>query len=153
MDILLATLLARKALLPMPLEGFKLWTIFAVLLILGLLGFSFHVAGGFIHLLLVIALIVLVVNREIRRKHPHVPILMPSGQIDLPKRASSAVDAFVTTGDQIGIVQLRGISEERVVKLPKLSLLAGSKAIRSSLVGLLCAIGRTLVDVVLCHPM
>jgi hypothetical protein len=39
-----------------------LWTIFAVLLILWLLGFSFHVVGGFIHLLLVIALIVLVVN-------------------------------------------------------------------------------------------
>lgn len=39
-----------------------LWTIFAVLLILWLLGFSFHVAGGLIHLLLVVALVVLVVN-------------------------------------------------------------------------------------------
>jgi hypothetical protein len=39
-----------------------LWTIFVVLLILWLLGFSFHVAGGLIHLLLVIALIVLIVN-------------------------------------------------------------------------------------------
>jgi hypothetical protein len=28
-----------------------LWTIFAILLILWLLGFSFHVAGGLIHLL------------------------------------------------------------------------------------------------------
>jgi hypothetical protein len=39
-----------------------LWTIFVILLILWLLGFSFHVAGSLIHLLLVIALIVLVVN-------------------------------------------------------------------------------------------
>lgn len=39
-----------------------LWTIFAVLLILWLLGFSFHVAGGLIHLLLVAAVIVLIVN-------------------------------------------------------------------------------------------
>jgi hypothetical protein len=37
-----------------------LWTIFVVLLILWILGFSFHVAGGLIHLLLVIALAVLV---------------------------------------------------------------------------------------------
>jgi hypothetical protein len=36
-----------------------LWTIFVILLILWLLGFSFHVAGGLIHLLLVIAVIVL----------------------------------------------------------------------------------------------
>jgi hypothetical protein len=39
-----------------------LWTIFVVLLILWLLGFSLHVAGGLIHLLLVIALVVLVIN-------------------------------------------------------------------------------------------
>jgi uncharacterized protein DUF5670 len=39
-----------------------LWTIFVVLLILWLLGFSFHVAGGLIHLLLVVALVVLVIN-------------------------------------------------------------------------------------------
>ena len=38
------------------------------------------------------------VAREIRRTHPHVPILMLSGQIDVPKRAASAVDAFVTKG-------------------------------------------------------
>ena len=30
-----------------------LWTIFVILLILWLLGFSFHIAGGLIHLLLV----------------------------------------------------------------------------------------------------
>jgi hypothetical protein len=39
-----------------------LWTIFVVLLILWLLGFSFHVAGGLIHLLLVVALVLLVIN-------------------------------------------------------------------------------------------
>ena len=39
-----------------------LWTIFVVILILWLLGFSLHVAGGLIHLLLVIALVVLVIN-------------------------------------------------------------------------------------------
>jgi hypothetical protein len=43
-------------------DQFMLWTIFVVLLILWLLGFSLHVAGGLIHLLLVIALVVLVVN-------------------------------------------------------------------------------------------
>jgi len=39
-----------------------LWTIVAVLLILWLLGFTLHVAGGLIHLLLVVALIVVVFN-------------------------------------------------------------------------------------------
>jgi hypothetical protein len=39
-----------------------LWTVFVVILVLWLLGFSFHVAGGLIHILLVIALIVLVFN-------------------------------------------------------------------------------------------
>jgi hypothetical protein len=39
-----------------------LWTIFVLLLILWLLGFSLHVAGGLIHLLLVVALVVLVIN-------------------------------------------------------------------------------------------
>jgi hypothetical protein len=39
-----------------------LWTIFVVLLVLWLLGFSLHVAGSLIHLLLVVALIVLVIN-------------------------------------------------------------------------------------------
>lgn len=35
-----------------------LWTIAVILVILWLLGFAFHVAGGLIHILLVIALIV-----------------------------------------------------------------------------------------------
>ncbi len=39
-----------------------LWTIFVVLLILWLRGFSLHVGGGLIHLLLVIAVVVLIIN-------------------------------------------------------------------------------------------
>ncbi len=39
-----------------------LWTIFAILLILWLLGWGFHVAGSLIHLLLVIAVIVAIIN-------------------------------------------------------------------------------------------
>ena len=39
-----------------------LWTIFVILLILWLLGFGFHVAGSLIHLLLVVAVIVLIIN-------------------------------------------------------------------------------------------
>nr|WP_144033818.1 lmo0937 family membrane protein [Sphingomonas laterariae] len=35
-----------------------LWTIVAILVVLWLLGFVFHVGGGIIHLLLVIAVIV-----------------------------------------------------------------------------------------------
>ena len=39
-----------------------LWTIFVVLLILWLLGFTLHVGGGLIHLILVIAVVVLIYN-------------------------------------------------------------------------------------------
>lgn len=39
-----------------------LWTIFVVLLILWLLGFSLHIGGCLIHLLLVVGLVVLVIN-------------------------------------------------------------------------------------------
>lgn len=39
-----------------------LWTILVVLLILWLLGFSLHMGGGLIHLLLVVAVIVLIFN-------------------------------------------------------------------------------------------
>ncbi|MGA8043567.1 MAG: lmo0937 family membrane protein [Terracidiphilus sp.] len=39
-----------------------LWTIFVIIVVLWLLGFSFHFGGGLIHLLLVIALIVLIYN-------------------------------------------------------------------------------------------
>ncbi|MGA3132493.1 MAG: lmo0937 family membrane protein [Terracidiphilus sp.] len=39
-----------------------LWTIFVILVVLWLLGFGFHIAGSLIHILLVVALVVLVIN-------------------------------------------------------------------------------------------
>ncbi|MGD0010506.1 MAG: lmo0937 family membrane protein [Terriglobia bacterium] len=39
-----------------------LWTIFVILVILWLLGFAFHVGGGLIHILLVVAVIWLLWN-------------------------------------------------------------------------------------------
>jgi hypothetical protein len=39
-----------------------LWTVFVIVLVLWLLGFSLHVGGGLIHLLLLVALVVLVFN-------------------------------------------------------------------------------------------
>ena len=39
-----------------------LWTIFVILLILWLLGFSLHIAGGLIHILLVVAVVVMIFN-------------------------------------------------------------------------------------------
>jgi hypothetical protein len=39
-----------------------LWTIFVILLVLWLLGFTLHIGGGLIHILIVIAVIVLIFN-------------------------------------------------------------------------------------------
>ncbi len=39
-----------------------LWTIIVILFVLWLLGFSFHVAGSVIHLLLIVAVVLIVVN-------------------------------------------------------------------------------------------
>jgi len=39
-----------------------LWTIFVVLVILWLLGFTLHIGGGLIHILIVIAVVVLIIN-------------------------------------------------------------------------------------------
>ncbi len=39
-----------------------LWTVVVVLLILWLLGFSMHIGGSLIHLILVVGLVVLVIN-------------------------------------------------------------------------------------------
>jgi hypothetical protein len=39
-----------------------LWSIFVILLVLWLLGFSLHIGGALIHLLLVVGLVVLVIN-------------------------------------------------------------------------------------------
>ena len=45
-----------------------LWTIIILLLILWLLGFSLSIAGGFIHLLIVIALVLVVYDLFFRRR-------------------------------------------------------------------------------------
>jgi hypothetical protein len=45
-----------------------LWTIIAVCLILWLLGFSLHIGGGLIHVLLVVAVIVILFNLLSGRK-------------------------------------------------------------------------------------
>ncbi|HEY1681226.1 MAG TPA: lmo0937 family membrane protein [Candidatus Tumulicola sp.] len=42
--------------------GGLLWTIITVLVVLWLIGFLVHIGGGLIHLLLVIAVILVVVN-------------------------------------------------------------------------------------------
>jgi hypothetical protein len=39
-----------------------LWAIFVILLLLWILGFSLHVAGSMIHLVLVLAVIILIIN-------------------------------------------------------------------------------------------
>jgi hypothetical protein len=49
-------------------RAYMLWTIFVVVLILWLLGFSFHIAGSLIHLLLVLAVIILIFNLVSRRR-------------------------------------------------------------------------------------
>jgi hypothetical protein len=57
-----------------------LWTILVILLVLWLLGFLSHVGGGMIHLLLVVAVIVLVINlvsgRRCRRPRPAHSLLV-----------------------------------------------------------------------------
>lgn len=45
-----------------------LWTVFVIIIILWLLGFIGDIAGNFIHILLVIALIVLVYNLIVGRR-------------------------------------------------------------------------------------
>jgi hypothetical protein len=48
--------------LTQPKETSMLWTIIVILVVLWLLGFIGHVGGGLIHLLLVIAVIVFIIN-------------------------------------------------------------------------------------------
>ena len=55
-------LLPMKRPAPLAKVNDMLWTIFAILLILWLLGWSFHIAGSLIHVLLVIAVVVAVIN-------------------------------------------------------------------------------------------
>jgi hypothetical protein len=47
---------------PIGEEKQMLWTLFVVLVVLWLLGFSFHVGGALIHILIVIAVVVLIFN-------------------------------------------------------------------------------------------
>lgn len=53
---------AQWRILAAPGDISVLWTIFAILLILWLLGWGFHVAGSLIHLLLVLAIIVAIIS-------------------------------------------------------------------------------------------
>jgi Family of unknown function (DUF5670) len=43
-------------------EDEMLWTIVGILLLLWVLGFSLHIAGGLIHILLVVAVVVVIFN-------------------------------------------------------------------------------------------
>ncbi|MFT4912802.1 MAG: hypothetical protein ACI9YM_001383 [Brevundimonas sp.] len=46
---------------PGTLEGHMLWIVAAILVVLWLLGFlAFHIAGGLIHLLLIVAVVVVI---------------------------------------------------------------------------------------------
>lgn len=47
-----------------------LWTILVILLVLWALGFTFQVAGGLVHLILVVALVVLVLQLLTGRRVP-----------------------------------------------------------------------------------
>jgi len=60
------------------------------------------------------------VAREIRRTHPRLPIIMLSGQADVPKDASSAVDAFLTKGQPPAVLLgcLNLLSEGVATKRP-----------------------------------
>ncbi len=44
-----------------------LWTVFAILVVLWLLGWGFHVAGNFIHILFALALLVVLISLFSRR--------------------------------------------------------------------------------------
>ena len=58
-----ATHISGWQLVKKDIEGiYMLWTIVAVLLILWLLGFSLHLAGGLVHILLVVAVVVVLFN-------------------------------------------------------------------------------------------
>lgn len=46
-----------------------LWAIFVIVVVVWLLGFSFNIAGGLIHLLLAVALVVLLFSLVNRRRH------------------------------------------------------------------------------------
>jgi len=45
-----------------------LWTVFVILVVLWVLGYSFQVAGGLVHLVLVVAVVVLLINLLKKRR-------------------------------------------------------------------------------------
>lgn len=45
-----------------------LWTVFVILVVLWVLGYSFQVAGGLIHIVLVVAVVVLLINLLKKRR-------------------------------------------------------------------------------------
>lgn len=47
-----------------------LWTILVILLVLWALGFSLNIAGGLVHLILVVALVVLILQLVTGRRAP-----------------------------------------------------------------------------------
>jgi beta-lactam-binding protein with PASTA domain len=72
-----------------------LWTIFVILLVLWLLGFSLHIAGSLIHILLVVALIILVINLVSGRRSaiPSVESSTPSQSNLFRKKCAASIAA------------------------------------------------------------
>jgi CheY-like chemotaxis protein len=60
------------------------------------------------------------VAREIRRIDPHIPVIMLSGQINLPHAVLSAVDAFVSKGEPPAVLlqHLTALAEGGLGKHP-----------------------------------
>jgi hypothetical protein len=50
------------------MEAKMLWAIFIIVLRMWLLGFSFHIAGSMIHILLVVAVCILIYNLIVGRR-------------------------------------------------------------------------------------
>ena len=61
---------SREAMYNLTERNLMLWTIIVILLVLWLLGFIGHFGGALIHLLLVIAVIVLIINLIGGRRRP-----------------------------------------------------------------------------------
>ena len=100
-----------------------LWTIFVVVLVLWLLGFSFHIAGGLIHLLLVVALIILIFNLVSGRR---------SSFVKWPEHSGVLVD----TGAQEGLKPEDSIFPREVITFVQSSArLRGAICLRKKCAG------------------
>ena len=72
-----------------------LWTILVILLVLWLIGLLAHVGGSFIHLLLVVAAIVLIINLVTGRRTVYkLPEVTPSNQVGLVGPAGEGQSLF-----------------------------------------------------------